>query len=86
MRHRRPEIPDPDENPTAYKDADVLEDLFVTRGWRRRDIADYFGITDSEVRRALRVNDVERETKGSSAPNNGLARQIWEHGRQEAMK
>jgi len=85
-QQQRLPVPDPEERPEAYKDADVLENLYVTRGWRRKDIADHFGITDADVRRFLYRHDIEREKKNSQAPTNGLAKKLWEKGKAEAVK
>lgn len=86
LRQRRQPVPDPNERPEAYKEADVLENLYVERGWRRKDIADHFGITDADVRRFLYRHDIEQETKNSQAPTNGLAKKLWEKGKAEAVK
>lgn len=79
-------VPDPDERSEAYKEADVLENLYVERGWRRKDIADHFDITDADVRRFLYRHDIEQDTKNSQAPTNGLAKELWEKGKQEAVQ
>ena len=85
QRDRR-SVPDPEERPEAYQEPEVLEELYVERGWRRKDIADHFGITDADVRRFLYRHDIEQETKNSQAPTNGLAKKLWEKGKAEAVK
>lgn len=86
MHHQRPSVPDPDERPEAYKDPAVLKNLYVDRGWRRKDIADHFDISDHEVVKHLQQHDIERETKHSQAPTNGLAKQLWKKGKAEAVR
>lgn len=82
---RRP-VPDPDKCPEAFKDPEVLEDLYVDRGWRRKDICDHFDVPGHKIVDLLQEYDIERETKYSSAPTNGLAKKLWEKGKAEAVK
>jgi len=85
IRQQPCDIPEPKRNPDAYKSPEVLQDLYVTRGWRRRDIAEYFDIAGHEVVALLEEHEIQRERKYSSAPTNGLAKELWEHGRKQAI-
>jgi len=85
IRQQPCDIPSPKRRPDAYKSPEVLHDLYVTRGWRRRDIAEYFDIPGHEVVALLEEHDIQREQKYSSAPTNGLAKELWEHGREQAI-
>jgi hypothetical protein len=86
MRRGRQPIPDPQERPEAWKKADVLENLYVDRGWPRSDIADYFDIEEADVRRFLYRHEIEREKSNSQAPTNGLAKRLFEKGKAEAVR
>jgi len=86
VKKERQPIPSPEEHPEAYKNPNILENLYVERGWRRKDIAQHFGITDHEVVKHLQKYDIERDTKYSQAPTNGLAQQLWKKGKMEAVK
>ena len=85
-RHDRLSVPDPSEQPDAYQDPDVLKNLYVERGWRRKDIVRHFDITDHEVVKYLEKHGIERDVKGSQAPTNGLAAKLFEKGKQEAVQ
>lgn len=86
MKQSREPVPDPDNRPEAYKDPDVLENLYVRRGWRRQDIADHFDVPEHKVLTQLQRHNVERETKNSCAPSNGLAKRLFEIGKREAVQ
>ena len=75
-RHR--ELPDQHD---AWRDQEVLEDLFVTRGWTADDIVDHFrdlgseSISNGRVRYLLNHHDIRCEQ--SSVPNAGASAALW---------
>lgn len=85
-RYGRLQVPDPEDEPEAYKDPAILENLYVDRGWSRSDICDHFGIKDYEVVNQLEEHGIEREVDYSKQPTNGLAKRLYEIGKAEAVK
>jgi hypothetical protein len=86
IQHDKRSVPDPDEQPDAYTDAEILENLYVERGWSRSDISEFFDITDHEVVKQLDEHGIERDVEYSKQPTNGLARQLFQKGKAEAIK
>lgn len=78
------DIPNPEERPEAFKEEDVLSGLYVERGWPRREIAEHFDVSESEVRKFLKRHGITRNN--SQIPTTGLAREIWEKGKAEAVE
>lgn len=83
MRNVCQHVPHPDDEPEAYARESVLEELYVRRGWSRRDIAEHFDVEVCKVREALRRHDITHEVEGSGPPTSGLARKLWENGLQK---
>lgn len=81
-----PTIPDPEDDPKAYRRADVLEDLYVRRGWRRPDIAEHFGISTSTLDRNLRRHGIKRDVEKSHPPTSGPARKLYKMGMEAAVE
>ena len=80
-----PAVPDPEEEPEAYEDADELECLHIRRGWTKQQIADHFGVEKAEICRVLEENEISAG-EGAHPPNRGLAAELWDRGRQERMQ
>lgn len=78
-------VPDPDEQPEAFRERAYLKNLYIDRGWTREQIAEYFDATIGEVRSAIDEHDLNKG-EGTHPPNQGLAAQLWKHGRQEAIR
>ncbi|WP_135807419.1 hypothetical protein [Halorussus marinus] len=71
------------EDPEVWRDPDVLEALYVERGWSVDDIADHFealgaeAITPRRVRWLLHTNDI-RCGRNDRPPVTGTAAQLWQ--------
>lgn len=71
------------EEPDAWQDPDVLEELYVERGWSVDDIVEHFRdcgsdiITARRVRWRLDTNDI-RCGHNDRPPVTGRAAQLWQ--------
>lgn len=71
------------EDPTAWRDADVLEELFVERSWSIEDIVDHFEdlgsdeVSYSRVRWLLDSNNI-RSGRNNRPPISGRAAMLWD--------
>lgn len=85
MRTRElPDVPDPEEQPNAYEDAEQLEALYVHRGWTREQIAEHFDTGVRQIRAVLEEHEITKG-EGSRPPHKGPAAKLWEAGRQAAI-
>lgn len=85
MKRTKPPVPDPEERPRGYRDREVLKNLYVERGWRRRDIADHFGVDESRVDHWIHERGVSRDVEKSKPPDSGtLAGKLYKIGLEDA--
>lgn len=77
-------VPDADDRPKAYRDPEVLRNLYIERSWRRQDIADHFGVSTVTVHNHLTEHGIADERGGKHAPQSGPARELYERGLEDA--
>jgi hypothetical protein len=69
-------------NPSAWRDPEVLEFLYVELGWTRGDIVDHFEalgndtITEARVKRRLTDNEIQ--CGNSRPPSTGTGAVLWQ--------